>query len=128
MGWTMPATVAISLLAGGAVAAASSLPPLSLNEVNFHSRPKGDPTAQFYPPEALKARVSGHATAVCTVEASGDLADCAITEETPPGYGFGAKVLMSAQYIRIYSRSRYNAPTKGRLIAVPMKFTLPPGA
>ncbi len=131
MGWSMGLAAAMAAAmaagAGGALAAASSLPPLSLDEVSFHSQPKG-PAGQFYPADALKARISGHATALCTVEASGDLGDCTVTEETPPGYGFGAKVLLSAQYIRVYALSKYGAPTKGRFIVVPMKFTPPPGA
>ena len=114
---------------GPAVAfAGSNLPPLTLGEVTFHSMPKAQPGAQFYPAEALKARVDGHATVVCTVQMSGDLTACAITEETPPGYGFGAKVLETAQSIRIYGLSKYGAPTPGRQIEVPIKFTLPPGA
>ena len=126
MRWTMLAVAAAVQLAAAGAFAGSSLPPLGLDEVDFHNQPKSEPAARFYPPEALKARVEGHATALCTVEASGDLTACAITEETPPGYGFGAKVLETAQYIRVYSLSKYGAPTKGRLIAVPMKFTLPP--
>jgi TonB family protein len=126
MGWTtLAGAAAIGLVATVAVAA-SSLPPLGLNEVSFHRRPKADGGFQFYPREALAARIEGHATALCTVEASGELAACAIAEETPPGYGFGAKVLETAHFIRIYSLSRYGAPTKGRLILVPIKFTLPP--
>jgi TonB family protein len=120
----LAAAAAVQLGAVGAVAA-SDLPPLTLGEVNFHSIPKAQPGAQFYPAEALKAKVDGHATVVCTVQSSGDLGGCAITEETPPGYGFGAKVLETAQSIRIYGLSRYGAPTRGRLIEVPIKFTLP---
>jgi len=126
MRWITLAVAAAVQLAPAVVLAASSLPPLSLDEVDFHSRPKADSGFPFYPKEALKARIEGHATALCTVEGSGDLTACAITEETPPGYGFGAKVLETTQFIRVYSLSRYGAPTKGRLIAVPMKFTLPP--
>ena len=125
MRWTiLAAAAAVQLGAVGAVAA-SDLPPLTLGEVSFHSIPKAQPGAQFYPVEALKAKVDGHATVVCTVQSSGDLGGCSITEETPPGYGFGAKVLETAQSIRIYGLSRYGAPTRGRLIEVPIKFTLP---
>ena len=122
----MAAAAAVQMSAAGAVAA-SDLPPLTLAEVDFHSMPKAQSGAQFYPAEALKARVDGHATVVCTVQGSGDLAGCAITEETPPGYGFGAKVLETAQSIRVYGLSRYGATTRGRLIEVPIKFTLPAG-
>lgn len=126
MRWVAWLVAGAAQLTAGFAIAASSLPPLGLDEVDLHHQPKSEPAAQFYPPEALKARVEGHATALCTVQASGDLTACAITEETPPGYGFGAKVLETVQYIRVYSLSKYGAPTKGRLIAVPMKFTLPP--
>ncbi|MEO8926963.1 MAG: transcriptional regulator, partial [Caulobacteraceae bacterium] len=101
MRWTTLALAAAVQLSATAVFAASSLPPLGLDEVDFHAMPKSQAGAQFYPAEALKARVSGHATAICTVQASGDLTACAITEETPPGYGFGAKVLETAQSIRV---------------------------
>ena len=125
MRWiTLAVAASVQLTATGAFAA-SDLPPLSLSEVSFHSLPKAQPGAQFYPAEALKARVDGHATVVCTVQASGELAGCAVTEETPPGYGFGAKVMETAQSIRVYGLSKYGAPTKGRLIQVPIKFTLP---
>ncbi len=126
MRWTSWMVAAAAQLTAAGAIAASSLPPLGLDEVDFHNRPNADSGFSFYPREALAARVEGHATALCTVGATGDLTACAITEETPPGYGFGAKVLQTAQFIRVYSLSRYGAPTKGRLIAVPMKFTLPP--
>ena len=126
MRWAAWIVAGAAQLTAGFAIAASSLPPLGLDEVDFHSRPNADSGFHFYPREALEARVEGHATALCTVQASGDLTACAITEETPPGYGFGAKVLETAQYIRVYSLSKYGAPTKGRLIAVPMRFTLPP--
>jgi len=83
-------------------------------------------TTTAYPDEALKARVEGHATVVCTVQGSGNLAGCQITEEAPGGYGFGAKVLEMAQSIRVYGQTRFGADTKGRLIAIPMSFKLPP--
>lgn len=119
---------AASLVLGAFAASAADLPPLSLAEVNFHAMPKAQPGVGLYPKDALKARVEGHATAVCTVLQTGEMADCTVTEETPPGYGFGAKVLENARTIRIYGLSRFGAPTKGRLLEVPMKFTLPPGA
>jgi TonB family protein len=126
MRWIILATAAAVQMGAAGAIAASSLPPLALNEVAFHSVPTAQPGAQFYPEEALKAKVEGHATATCTVQASGDLAACSVTEETPPGYGFGAKVLETAQSIRVYTISKYGAPTKGRQIEVPIKFTLPP--
>jgi TonB family protein len=125
MRWIILAAAAAVQLSAAGASAASDLPPLTLAEVDFHSMPKAQPGAQFYPQDALKAKVEGHATVVCTVQLSGDLTACAVTEETPPGYGFGAKVLETAQSIRVYGLSKYGAPTKGRLIEVPMKFTLP---
>jgi|GEM_PF-7128996 len=42
MRWTMlAAAAAVQLMADSALAAASNLRPLSLNEVNFSSRPRG---------------------------------------------------------------------------------------
>ncbi len=102
--------------------AGSSLPPLTADEVFYRHRAK----VMDYPQEALKAGVEGHATVVCTVQGSGTLAECQITEETPGGYGFAAKTLEMAQSIRVYGLSRYGADTRGRLIAIPMRFRLPP--
>ena len=115
-------------LGAGAASAARDLPPLTLGEVNFHAMPTAQRGVDLYPHEALKARVEGHATVLCTVLQSGSMADCAVTEETPPGYGFGATLLENARTIRIYGQSRFGAATRGRLLEIPMKFTLPPGA
>ncbi len=122
---------AIAALISGAVSlgataahAGSGLPPLTLDEV-YVRHGDADGGAPHYPPQALKAGVQGHATVVCTVQAHGTLGDCQIMEETPGGYGFGAKTLEIAQAIRVGGLSKYGGLTHGRQIAVPMRFQLP---
>ena len=45
--------------------------------------------AQFYPPKAKQARVSGRAVMLCTATPQGDMAACLLEDENPKGYGFG---------------------------------------
>ena len=42
-----------------------------------------------YPPAALAARVNGAAVVSCLVKTTQELSDCAISWESPTGYGFG---------------------------------------
>lgn len=58
--------------------------------------PSGDDIARLYPREAVAGGVEGHSTMSCLISADGRLQDCEITEETPPGRGFGPAMLQLA--------------------------------
>ncbi|WP_135212309.1 energy transducer TonB [Vitreimonas flagellata] len=86
-----------------AVMAALSLTPPSANAQSLASWAEQQPTlAQVYatyPTRALSEGVEGHVHLLCTVRDDRTL-DCAIHNETPLEYGFGAAALrLSALYI-----------------------------
>ncbi|HEY3815400.1 MAG TPA: TonB family protein [Caulobacteraceae bacterium] len=56
-------------------------------------RPNGTDFTNNYPSAALRSGLSGHATMECSVKPDGNLETCKVTEETPPGHGFGDATL-----------------------------------
>ena len=48
--------------------------------------------AKFYPRAAARARIRGHVDLACVVELDGT-ADCQVSAEDPPGFGFGEAAL-----------------------------------
>lgn len=86
-----------------AVMAALSLTPPSANAQDLASWAEQQPTSAeiyaTYPNQALRYGVEGYVHLLCTVREDRTL-DCAIHNETPLEYGFGAAALrLSALYI-----------------------------
>ncbi|MEO6340583.1 MAG: energy transducer TonB [Caulobacteraceae bacterium] len=98
-----------------------ALTPLTVKDVTLHFI-KSEPQA-FYPPEAQSKNVSGAAAALCTIDPTGNLADCAITSETPTGHGFGATTLKLVSLLQI-DAAKDGSPVIGRKFLFLMKFRL----
>ena len=62
-------------------------------------RPSESSFLSVYPQAALARGVGGSAMIHCTVTVVGSLRDCAVKDENPPGYGFGAAAIaLSPQF------------------------------
>ncbi len=62
----------------------------------------------------------------CTVVADGALSGCSVTQETPPGQGYGQGALALATKFRMSPWSTDGAPTVGAKIKLPIHYVLKP--
>jgi hypothetical protein len=60
----------------------------------------------------------------CTVEKAGDLGDCTVIEEEPPGQGYGAAALALASEFRVSPWGADGEPAVGAHVQVPIRYEL----
>jgi TonB family protein len=117
------------ILAAAAAAAAAAPPPAArpsvITQPDWLLRPAAEDMANDYPKAAAAANVEGRATIACRVTAEGALAGCAVTEESPPGQGFGEAALKLAAKFRMRPMTKDGVPVDGGKINIPINFRLP---
>jgi hypothetical protein len=121
-------------LAMGSLAAAQSAPPSSTTAATapkavaprWAQRPDGSAVARYFPEAARRAGASGRAKVRCIAAADGSLRECAVTAETPVGFGFGesSKRLVQETF-RLHPTLTNGAPVTGAAITVPVAWSLP---
>lgn len=118
----------VAVLAGAAPASGQAEPGAArtpeITPIKVLRRPTAQETENLYPPEALHRAQMGRAAMTCEVAASTRLERCVITQEDPPGFGFGDALLKTAQYYRVAPPTVDGAPYPGAKITIPMKFEL----
>jgi TonB family protein len=77
-----------------------------------------------FPVRAQRNGREGRADLLCTVTATGTLADCTIAREDPTGYGFGAAALSLAGKFRMTPTTVDGAPVAGAKVNVPILFRI----
>jgi TonB family protein len=120
--------LALILAAVAATAAAAPAPPARpsvITQPDWLQRPAGSDMANLYPKAAAAQNVEGRATIACKVTAQGTLADCAVTEESPAGQGFGEAALKLATLFKMRPMTRDGVPVDGGKINIPIHFQLP---
>jgi hypothetical protein len=68
--------------------------------------------------------VSGRAKIRCLAAADGSLSACAVLEELPSGYGFGAATLKASSFFRLQPTDNNGLSVAGKLVAIPMRWQL----
>lgn len=90
-------------------------------------KPTGDQLLNAYPDRALRNEVGGSATLRCAVRLDGTLTGCAVTAETPGGYGFGRSAMSLSRYFRMNPGAVDGRAVDGAYVDVGVRFTLPEG-
>jgi TonB family protein len=86
-----------------------------------------DPTqaARIFPEEAAKAGYkTGVGTVECGVAHSGELTDCTVVKEDPPGLGFGASALAVAKIMAMNPWTAEGTPVDGTKVRVPIRLNM----
>jgi protein TonB len=87
----------------------------------FRRMPTTDDMAKVYPEKALRRKISGVAVIDCGVTTEGDLADCALSSETPVNYDFGYAALKLAPLFNLEPRMKNGVPVR-YAVSIPIKF------
>lgn len=87
--------------------------------------PNGDDFAELYPVTAAAANMTGSVTLGCKVHLAGDLFDCGVLSETPPGWGFGAASLAIAPLFKMRPQTVDGAPMDGASTRFIINWNLP---
>ncbi len=126
---------ALSVIAGSAWAQnapAPSVPrpprpllPLEHTLINpdWGRRPTEEDVMRFYPPLALKLKLSGATKISCGVSKAGELQGCVVSSEIPAGFGFGAAAVALTGLMRMTPQLVDGEPTDGGKVVVPINFT-----
>ncbi len=77
-----------------------------------------------YPPQARQQHVEGTVILTCKVTATGDLQNCAVVKETPPGAGFGKAALALAPKYRMNPKAADGSSMEGAQVALPVRFQI----
>jgi len=88
-------------------------------------RPTAAQSDRAYPQRALQAGIGGSATLQCVVQADGSVGSCAVTSETPNGYGFGRAASSLSRHFRMSPRTVDGRAVSGSRVNVTLRFAPP---
>lgn len=78
---------------------------------------------RYYPERALSMEKGGVARVVCVVGIDDSVSDCALSEESPAGFGFGAAAMKISQTFKARAARLNGVPVQTKA-AVPINFAL----
>lgn len=87
-------------------------------------RPAAQIMAENYPLAAQRAMVSGQASILCRVLATGTLEACSVVDESPAGFGFGAAAVKMARWFQMRPLTLDGKPVAGGEVEIPIHFNI----
>jgi len=116
----MSVVLAVALAVAAAQAAPADPP---ITKPSWAQTPTADQLAYLYPRAAVHAgRPVGQGVMACDVGAKGQLENCSVQQEDPPGLGFGEAALKAAKYFRMEPKDSAGRPVAGGRVTVPIVF------
>ena len=103
---------------------AKPAPPRAIVQPHWLSLPTADQLMGAYPQRALELGKAGTAVLSCAVTATGAVHDCAVTSETPAGFGFGAAAQKLQRYFRMTPKTEDGQAVEGGVVSVSIRFSL----
>jgi protein TonB len=91
------------------------------------SQPNAAELSRFYPERDIDLGLTGRASLMCGVVASGRLTDCRVVGETPVRAQFGAAALKLAPYFKMTPRTVDGRPVDGGVVKFDITFNLTDG-
>ena len=101
---------------------AGSLDP---QRIKWAAKPSGEDFANYYPASAAGQGLEGRATLQCVVSTKLRLSDCAVLEESPPGFAFGQAALRLSRLFQLPAPEAGAESPIGRPIRIPIGFRVP---
>lgn len=99
-------------------------PPSVIRNPQWVRQPSASQMERAYPRGAAADGVSGRAVLNCSVLASGEVANCTVTSETPQGEGFGRAALSLSRYFRLSPRTVDGQAVEGSRVNIPLTFAI----
>ena len=98
-------------------------PPAVIANPQWIQRPNGADFTREYPDRALEREREGRVVLDCVVASDGRI-NCSVSQEDPPGWGFGEAAVRIARSFRMSPRTEDGRPTDGGRVRVPITFRL----
>ena len=86
----------------------------------YEQMPTSADMAKFYPEKALDVGKEGGAVLRCSVRKDRSLTNCALSSETPEGFGFGEAALQLSKLFRMKTGAK-----PGSHVTIPIQFQTP---
>jgi protein TonB len=96
-------------------------PPVIANP-SWLSKPTADQIGKLYPTRALDRELSGKATLLCEIQATGAVNNCDVVDETPKGYRFGEAAQAMTKYFKLNPRTEDGVSVAGSKVRIPIVF------
>ena len=95
-----------------------------LTNPDWVRRPSAELFARLFPQKAQRYGVSGRVEIGCSVAASGFLEECAVIDESPADFGFGAAALKMSGSFQMRPLTRNGVPISGAQVHIPIVFAI----